>query len=134
MKKCCMFGTHRPLGSAQVRWNDYVGTAAADDADAVLATPSLYELTGLDRELWIIVAIDLSMGSPEHVIVYAADSTQDLAESEAVRVTAFHLEKSVRLHEFMENAFKRVSVRLLSSRVSGSQLLVADDLRPAAAE
>ena len=39
----------RRLGAASVRWNDYVGTAAADDADALLDRPSLYEVAGIDR-------------------------------------------------------------------------------------
>jgi hypothetical protein len=119
-----MAGEHGYLGSAQVRWNDYLGTAAADDADALIHTPSLYELAGIDREQWTIVAIDLSMGSPEQVIVYATDRTQDVADSGTVAVTAFHLHPSVRLDEFTREAFKRVSIRLLSSAVRGNDLVV----------
>jgi hypothetical protein len=62
------------LGSAQVRWNDYVGTAAADDADAVLDTRSLYEIAGLDRDRWTIVGIDFTLDdAQEIVVIYAAD-------------------------------------------------------------
>ena len=39
----------RPLDAASTTWNDYVGTAAADDADATLGTRSLYDLAALDR-------------------------------------------------------------------------------------
>ena len=125
-----MVGEQGYLGSAQVRWNDYVGTAAADDADALINTPSLYELASIDREQWTIAAIDLSMGSPDQVIVYATDRTQDTAESGAVAVTAFHLDPSVRLDEFTREAFKRVSIRLLSSAVRGSDLMVTDASMP----
>ena len=38
------------LGPATAGWSDYVGTAAAEDAPAVLGSPSLYELAGVDRE------------------------------------------------------------------------------------
>jgi hypothetical protein len=44
------------LGSAQARWNDYVGTAAADDAAAILAIRSLHEVVSLDRDRWTIGA------------------------------------------------------------------------------
>ena len=73
-----MLGGHGRLGSAQVRWNDYVGTAAADDADALLNTRSLYEIAGVDRDRWTIAGIDFSMGSSsEHVVVYAIDRAAD---------------------------------------------------------
>jgi hypothetical protein len=34
----------RALGPATTRFTDYVGTVAADDAEAVMDRPSLYEL------------------------------------------------------------------------------------------
>jgi hypothetical protein len=70
------------------------------------------------------------MGSPEQVIVYATDRTQDTPESEAVAVTAFHLDASVRLDELTKEAFKRVSIRLLSSAIQGSDLVVTDASMP----
>jgi hypothetical protein len=39
----------RVLGPAGARWNDYVGTTAADDANP-LGHPSSYELAGIARE------------------------------------------------------------------------------------
>ena len=54
-----MHGEPGRLGSAQARWNDYVGTAAADDTTAILDARSLYEIVGLDR--WAIVGIDFSL-------------------------------------------------------------------------
>ena len=44
------------LGPVSAQWNDYVGTAAADEALAVHNKPSLYQLANLDRDRWAIVA------------------------------------------------------------------------------
>src|SRR6476620_4967729 len=63
----------RPLGPAVTRWNDYVGTAAADDADAVLHHPSLYELAAIDRDRWMILSVDLRVKTGVTVTVYAID-------------------------------------------------------------
>jgi hypothetical protein len=38
------------LGPANTRFNDYVGTVAADDAEAVKDQPSLYEIANIDRD------------------------------------------------------------------------------------
>jgi hypothetical protein len=46
------------LGPAHARFNDYIGTVAADDLEAVKGQPSLYELANIDRDLYTIVAID----------------------------------------------------------------------------
>ena len=123
-----MDGRDSRLGSAQVRWNDYVGTAAADDADAVLATRSLYAIAGLDRERWTIVGLDLALGEATGVVVYAVDRAGDAAALEAaeVPVTAFRLSASTRLDEFLAEAFKRVSVRLVASAVHDKHFVVAN--------
>ena len=119
------------LGSAHVQWNDYVGTAAADDAAAILDTRSLYEVVGLDRDRWAIVGFDFSLAdSVDHVVAYAVDraSTSRTRPSEDghLSVTAFHLGTSVGLHEFLKEVFKRVSVRLLATSVSDRELVVAE--------
>jgi hypothetical protein len=125
-----MAGEHSRLGSAQVRWNDYLGTAAADDADALLNTRSLYEIAGLDRDRWAIVGIDFSLGSAsEPLVVYGMERTADEDEQEAgerVAVTAFHLGSSVRLDQFLSEAFQRVSVRLVAGVVKDKELVVAE--------
>lgn len=118
------------LGSAQVRWNDYVGTAAADDADAVLDRRSLYEVAGLDRDRWTVVGIEFTLDeSAEQVVVYATDRLVEPApaavETGELTVTAFHLSPSTELRAFLAEAFKRVSVRLVSSAVQDLQLVVA---------
>ena len=62
------------LGPASARWNDYIGTAAADDAEAILNRPSLYELAEIDRDQWMILAVDiLRRGSATTVRIYAID-------------------------------------------------------------
>jgi hypothetical protein len=131
-----VIGVASRLGSAQVRWNDYVGTAAADDADAVLNSRSLYELAGLDRDRWTIVGIDFSTGFPsERVVVYALDRASEASSPAAVHelaVTAFDLGTSVQLEEFLREAFRRISVRLLSTAVDGNEVVVvAEHPRPA---
>ena len=123
-----MHGEHGRLGSAQARWNDYVGTAAADDADAILDTRSLYEIVGLDRDRWTIVGIDFSLeAASDHVLVYARDRTSEESSDDShLPVTAFHLGASVRLDEFLREVFKRVTVRLQSAAVGRRQLIVAE--------
>jgi hypothetical protein len=132
-----MPGEPSPLGSAQAQWNDYVGTAAADDADAILDTRSLYEIVGLDRNRWKIVGIDFSLAaSAEDVSVYATDrtstSTDEPLDDGSLPVTAFHLGTSVRLDEFLKEVFKRVSVRLLSTTVKHRELVVTEHANLAA--
>ena len=121
---------NRRLGSAQVLWNDYVGTAAADDAGVVLDSRSLYEIADLDRDHWAIVGMDLSLGGPEDpVVVYAFDRSagpEDPEEVDELAVQAFRLAASTRLDDFLREAFQRVSVRLVSTMVVGKQLVVAD--------
>jgi hypothetical protein len=115
------------LGSAQVTWNDYVGTAAADDAQVLFNTRSLYEIAGLNRDEWTIVGLDFAMGPSERVVLYAAARSEDeLAEAEQVAVTAFHLASSLQLDQFLREVFNRLSVRLLTSAVSDKQLLVSE--------
>ena len=129
-------GANRRLGSAQVRWNDYVGTAAADDANAVLDSRSLYEIADLDRERWTVVGIDLSLGDvAEPIVVYAVDRTTEPDPAEGgdgdeVVVTAFHLGSSTRLDDFLREAFQRISVRLVSSTVDSKQLWSPITSRP----
>ena len=129
--QCAHMGElNRRLGSAHVLWNDYVGTAAADDAGVVLDSRSLYEIADLDRDRWAIVGIDLSLGAAaDPVVVYAFDRSPGLEVGEDVdeiAVQAFRLSASTRLDQFLTEAFQRVSVRLVSSMVEGKELVVAD--------
>src|SRR3712207_2763487 len=125
-----MYREEVQLGSVQVRWNDFVGTAAADGANVLLNTRSLYEIAGIERDRWAIVGIDLSLrDSTDEVVVYGVDRTSagpDAADVDDVAVTAFHLDRSVRFEQFLKEAFALLSVRLLSSAVSGQNLIVAE--------
>ncbi|MBA3529565.1 MAG: hypothetical protein H0T91_09710 [Propionibacteriaceae bacterium] len=123
------------LGAASVQWNDYVGTAAADDADAVVNTRSLYEIAGLDRDQWTIVSIDLRWEAAHQVTVYAFDRNRYRVEPAAdlrefgqrageLPVTAFHLEDPAQAEDFRNEAFKRMSVRLVARALSDQQLAI----------
>ena len=140
-------GTDQPrreqgvLGPAVVRWNDYVGTAAADDADAIGKTRSLYDLAGLDRDRWTILAIELSVLEAEpRVTLYAVDRLSgdpgvrgDLDELSKTRghipVSAFHLTGPTQVDAFLNDAFKRVSIRLVARGVRDETLVVQDEQR-----
>jgi len=125
----------RVLGPASARWNDYVGTAAADDADALLDRPSLYELAGIDRGRYTIVAVDLSVWETTTTVsLYAVDrlehrleghsDLEELARTQGeIPVVEFGL-PSQHVEEFLENAFKRISIRLVGRGVREHQLSV----------
>ena len=63
----------RVLGPASTSFNDYVGTVAADDAEAVMDRPSLYELAQIDRDRYTILGIELNVDGPTTATVYAFD-------------------------------------------------------------
>jgi len=45
-------------GLAHTPFNDYIGSVAADDLEAVKTQPSLHELANIDRDLYTIVAVE----------------------------------------------------------------------------
>ena len=125
------------LGTAQTQWNDYRGTAAADDAIALLGSRSLYEIAGLDRSRWTIVGIDASLpATAEHVTVYARDRSAEPHDredsSEDLGVTAFHLSSSISVDQFLRDAFQRVSIRLVSTLATDRELRVDNHVELAA--
>ena len=63
----------RVLGPASTNFNDYLGTVAADDAEAVKGQPSLYELADIDRDRYTILAVDLRIDGSVSATVYAID-------------------------------------------------------------
>lgn len=127
----------RVLGPASVRWNDYVGTAAADDADALLDRPSLYELAGVDRGRFTILGIDLTIWETATTVqVYAVDRVAHRLESHAdieelgrtrgeIPVVEFAI-PSQQVEEFLSDAFKRISLRLVARGVREHQLVVTE--------
>ena len=127
---------HQVLGPASAGWSDYVGTAAAEDALATLGSPSLYELAGVDRERWTILGIDIAVDTATAVTVYAFDRQAHGAqhlddierlgwESGQIPVSAFPVSAD-RVDAFIEDAFKRLSVRLVSRAVRDQALVVPD--------
>ena len=49
------------LGPVNTWFNDYGGSVAADDAEAVKDQPSLYKLADIDRDRNTILAVDLPL-------------------------------------------------------------------------
>jgi len=121
------------LAAAHARWNDYLGSAAADDSGAVLGRRSIYEIASLDRERWTIVGIEISLGdASEQVVLYAVDRMVKPAKSEEVdemAVTAFHLGAAAQVDEFLREAFDRVNLRLMSTMAVDRYLRVDDHVQ-----
>jgi hypothetical protein len=129
----------RVLGPASARWNDYVGTAAADDADVVISRPSLYELASVDRSRYTIVAVDLAVWETTTTVsVFAVDRVANELADQAdldelgrtrgeIPVVEFTL-PSQHVEEFLENAFKRISLRLVARGVREYELAVTESL------
>jgi hypothetical protein len=126
----------RVLGAASTNFNDYVGTVAADDADAILDRPSLYELAHIDRDRYIILAVDLSVDGPVRATVYAIDRVDheisapaDIVElaqrSGEIPVVSFDLPEP-NVEDFIRHAFKRISVRLIIQDLADQTLVVTE--------
>jgi hypothetical protein len=109
------------LGPANTRFNDYVGTLAADDAAAVKDRPSLYEAAHIDRNRYTILAVDMTVDGPASATVYAFDRAEhgtslhadsiELGRSRGeVPVVPFD-EPAPNVEEFFRQAFKRISAR-----------------------
>jgi len=137
-----MHARGRVLGPAATRFNDYIGTVAADDAEAIKDRPSLYELAQIDRDRFTIVGIDLKVDGPTAATVYAIDRREhavarpdeivELGESQGkIPVRPFDIPKP-NVEDFIRHAFRRISVRLVTQDFSGQVLVVmepqADDL------
>lgn len=124
-----------PLGPAAVLWNDFVGSAAADEAFSGGARGrGLYEAAGLDPERWVILGVDLVIhGGTEHARVYAFDkSTQQVAVHEDLLDLAFQEgELVVAAFEVDPDAtatfralFDNIAIRLIARGVSDQRLVV----------
>jgi hypothetical protein len=126
----------RVLGSARTNFNDYVGTVAADDAEAVVDRPSLYELAQIDRDRYTILAIDLKVDGPVTATVYAIDRVAHgislhaaiaaLGESLVeIPVVEFNL-PAPNVEDFIRHAFRRISVRLVTEDLRDQILVVTE--------
>jgi hypothetical protein len=126
----------RVLGPASTNFNDYLGTVAADDADAVVDRPSLYELAHIDRDRYTIVAVDVTVKGPTTATIYAFDRIEHGISLQAeiielglsrgeVPVVPFDLPEPG-IEEFIRQAFKAISVRLVAQTLRDQVLVVAE--------
>ena len=123
------------LGPANTRFNDYVGTVAADDAEAVKDQPSLYEIAGIDRDRYTILAVDLRVDGPVTATVYAIDRVEhgiahaeiaDLSESRGdIPVVPFDIPEP-NVEDLIRHAFRRISVRLVTQHFRDHALVVIE--------
>jgi hypothetical protein len=123
----------RVLGPASTHFNDYLGTVAADDAEAVMYEPSLYELADLDWDRYTVLAVDLRVEGRTTATVYAIDRVEhpDALSSEIARgqgqgdvpVVRFDL-SAASAEEFIRHAFSRISVRLVTQPLHDHALVV----------
>jgi hypothetical protein len=132
------------LDSAKTQWNDYVGTAAADDADPVPGRATIYELADVDRDRWTIVGLDLTVDEAGYTVrVHAVDRRANHVERIAdieelgvrygeVPVATFPVPKH-RVEDIIANVFKRVSIRLVVPTLR-DQVLVTQSASPRAAQ
>ena len=130
----------RVLGPASTNFNDYLGTVAADDAEAVMYEPSLYELADLDRDRYTVLAVDLRVEGRTTATVYAIDRVEhpEALPSELVQrgqsqgdvpVVPFNLPEAS-AEEFIKRAFSRISVRLVTQPLHDHALVVTEPSQP----
>ena len=126
----------RVLGPATTNFNDYVGTVAADDAEAVMDRPSLYELAQIDRDRYTIVGIELNVDGPTTAAVYAFDRLEhSIARLEEIvelglsrgeiPVVRFDIPE-MDAGDFISHAFRRISVRLVIQDLRDQAPMVSD--------
>jgi hypothetical protein len=122
------------LGPASTRFNDYTGTVAADDAEAIKDRPSLYELAMIDRDRFTIVGIDLNVDDPITATVYAVDRAEQAARESVgtaelgkaggeIPVFPFDIPEP-KVEDFMRHAFGRISFRLVRQDLGDHSLVV----------
>ena len=124
------------LGPASTRFNDYIGTVAADDAEAIMDRPSLYELAQIDRDQYTIVGIDLNVDGPATATVYAIDRVAEevVRPAEIVELGKRGSEIPVlpfdvpepNVEDFIRHAFRRISVRLVTQDLQDQVLVVIE--------
>jgi hypothetical protein len=126
----------RVLGAASTPFNDYVGTVAADDAEAIKDRRSLYELAQIDRDRYTIVGIDLEVDRAATATVYAIDRVEqavvrqveivELGQSRGeIPVAAFEVPEP-NVEDFIRHAFRRILVRLVTQDLHDQVLVVIE--------
>jgi hypothetical protein len=123
------------LGPASARWNDYVGTVAADNVEAALDRPSLYELAQIDRDRYTIVGIELRIDGPTTATIYAIDRIEhgivrqdEIAELGRSRgdIPVVPFQISANAGHFMRNAFRRITVWMVTQDLRDQVLVVSE--------
>jgi hypothetical protein len=128
------------LALQNTRFNDYVGTVAADDAPAVRDRPSLYELAHIDRDRYTILAVDLTVDGPTTATVYAFDRAEHGTSLHAeiielgrrlgeIPVVPFDV-PAPNVEDFIRQAFKRISARFVTQTLRDQVLVVAEPASP----
>jgi hypothetical protein len=134
--------TPAPITQASVQYDDLVGTAAADRADALVHNKSVEELTGLTETPWKIVGYRIYRSASSwnfHLFAANADelgikSHDDFARVEKelghIPVRDFALPHVVDPEKVFAALFKRFSVEMTYKGISNLQLAVTggDDL------
>ena len=126
----------RVLGPASTSFNDYVGTVAADDAEALMDRPSLYELGQIDRDRYTILGIELNADGSTTAAVYAFDRLEhSIARLEEIvelglsrgeiPVVRFDIPE-IDVGDFIRHAFRRMSVRLVIQDLRDQALMVSE--------
>jgi hypothetical protein len=127
------------FGQANTQFNDYVGTVAADDAEATQDQPGLYELAGIDRDRYTILAVDLRIDGPLTATAYAIDRIEhgitrhaeiaELSETGGeIPVIPFDIPPQD-VEDLIRRAFRRISMRLVAQHMS-DHVLVVDEPPP----
>ena len=118
------------------RFNDSIGTVAADEVEAVKGQPSLYELANIDRDLYTIVAVDLRIDGPVTATVYAIDriaqgigphgDVAELGEGDGEMSVVPSGLPQPKVEDFIRRAFQRISVRLVAQLFRDQVLAVTE--------
>ncbi len=124
------------LGPASAEWNDFVGTAAADDLDLSDAHHSLYRLAGLSPARWLITCVDFVVReNARRMVVYAFDRDSagvgthtdllDVAEAQGdLPVVAFELDGDFGGIDGLGTFFRHVVLRLVARSVRDVTMVV----------
>lgn len=123
------------LGPATTDWNDYVGTAAADNLE--VNTAHLHELAHLDPERWMIAAIDVAIdGHGSTATLYAIDQQASGVSSHAdlleiadtdghLEVVSIDLRNELGPPTALSTLFRSARIRLVARGLRDVPLVVA---------
>lgn len=122
------------LQPATVRFDDWIGTAAADGVNGFAGAAALHEAAGLDRERWRILAVEFEdWRGHRGARVYALDATaHDVAGADGLATLAGRLGHLPVVRHVLDpdradalaQALSRLSVQLISRDVRGVALAV----------